>query len=102
MSTPEEKRERRAAFMVLLCELTDGDTNAEVDRDDLRRRLGWTSEEVDRVEEYLEAEELVATLSLGGGVSITHIGVVEVEEALLHQEQPTEHFAPGHSCLRRW
>jgi DNA-directed RNA polymerase sigma subunit (sigma70/sigma32) len=81
--------------MYELYNLADGRYLAEVDRELIARRLGWSSNEVDEVEEYLEAEGLVETPSLGGGDSITHPGVLEVEAAMTAPERPTEHFAPA-------
>lgn len=93
--TPEEKRRQRLEFMVTLYEFTDGAYDSDVDRNIIAGRLGWTTDTLDRVEEYLEREGLVETPSMGAGVAITHAGVLEVERALTHRDEATVHFAPA-------
>ncbi|HSH59142.1 MAG TPA: hypothetical protein VK988_05765, partial [Acidimicrobiales bacterium] len=52
---------------------------------------GWSDTEASAVVEYLSAEGLIEH-EMGNQASITHAGVVEVEEALEHPSRPTEHF----------
>jgi len=50
--------------------------------------------ETDSAVGYLEGERLVKYRAMGGVITITHSGVVEVEAGRTAPEQPTEHFAP--------
>ncbi len=98
-SSLQEKRERRLQFMNQLYDLTDGSSEPIVDMFDLGLKLGWDRSAVGSVAEYLEGEGLIKYMELGGGISITHQGVVEVEEALGRPDRPTEHFPPAGNVI---
>jgi hypothetical protein len=55
--------------------------------------LGWPDTEASAVVEYLNRRGMIEH-DMGNQASITHAGVVEVEEALEYPICPTEHF-PG-------
>lgn len=94
-ATPlEEKRRRRLAFMERLYERTDGDRMQRVDFRDIATQLGWTEEEATAVVYYLKDEGLLELPTMGGAVSLSHAGVVEMEAAMEDPEQPTVHFPP--------
>lgn len=94
-ATPlDEKRRRRLAFMERLYERTDGDRMARVQAREIGEELGWSDEEVFAVARYLADEGLLEFPTMGGFVAITHLGVVEMEQALGHPEAPTTHFPP--------
>jgi hypothetical protein len=90
----EEWREKRLRFMNRVYDATGGSQLAFVDGHELGDELGLSSEETDRVIEYLKGEQLLAYAGLGG-ISITHLGVLEVERALSNPKQETEHFPPA-------
>lgn len=90
----EEKRRLRFDFTKALYDATDGSRAEIVEMFDLGESLGWDRGRISNVVEYLEGEGLVKYMTLGGGISITHRGVVELEEALTEPAQPTEHFPP--------
>lgn len=91
-ATPlEKKKRRRLEFMERLYEVTEGRTLIVVSIDQLATELGWPDTEASAVVEYLNAEGLLEH-EMGNQASITHAGVVEVEEALEHPSRPTEHF----------
>jgi hypothetical protein len=90
----EEWREKRLRFMYRLYDATGGSELADVDRHELGDELGLSSEETDRVIEYLKGEQLLAYPGLGG-ISITHRGVLEVERSISNPKQETEHFPPA-------
>ncbi|HSH59889.1 MAG TPA: hypothetical protein VK988_09675 [Acidimicrobiales bacterium] len=77
--------------MKRLYEVTEGRTIRLVSIDQLAAEMGWSDSEVSGVVEYLNAEELIEH-EMGNQASITHDGVVEVEEALEDPSRPTEHF----------
>lgn len=94
-ATPvEQKRRRRFAFMDRLYERTDGDPMARVNFRDIGAELGWTGDDAQKVAFYLRDEGLLKFPVMGGAVSITHAGVVEMEAAIEHPDRPTPHFPP--------
>jgi hypothetical protein len=88
----EEKKAQRLTYMNALYDATDGSTSAAVDMWELGQGLGWDRPTIDRTVEYLDAEDLLTFVAMGGAISITHRGVVEVEQSRSHPEAPTEHF----------
>lgn len=93
LATPvEEKRRRRFAFMERLYERTDGHPMSRVNFRDIGVELGWPEDEAQRVALYLRDEGLLTFPVMGGAVSITHAGVVEMEAAMEDPDRPTSHF----------
>ncbi|UQU65961.1 hypothetical protein COUCH_06560 [Couchioplanes caeruleus] len=90
----EEKRERRLLFMDHLYRITDGDRTVSVDTAEVTAEAGIPVAEAPAIVDYLVEEGLVARSAFGGLISITHRGVVEVEESARKPDEPTEHFAP--------
>jgi hypothetical protein len=94
-ATPlEEKRRRRLAFMERLYERTDGDPLARINFRDIGAELGWSEDEAQKVAFYLKDESLLKFPVMGGAVSLTHAGVVEMEAAMEHPDRATLHFPP--------
>jgi hypothetical protein len=90
----EEWREKRLRFMYRLYDATGGSELADINGHELGYELGLSSEETDRVIEYLRGEQLLAYPGLGG-IRITHRGVLEVEKSISNPKQETEHFPPA-------
>jgi hypothetical protein len=81
MSDPlERKREQRALYLKALYKRTNGSERVIVDRYELGGELGFDVGTTDDVVDYLRGEGFVKSMSLGGDISITHRGIVEVEE----------------------
>lgn len=91
----ERKRGQRLQFMQRLYERTDGELLEEIPIETLAGDLGWDLRTANGVFDYLVDEGLAECPSLGGGASITHEGVREVERALTEPDQPTDHFPPA-------
>lgn len=91
----ERRRAQRLAFMQRLYERTDGELLKEIPIETLADDLGWDPKTANNVFDYLVEEGLAVCPSLGGGASITHQGVREVERALTEPDRPTEHFPPA-------
>lgn len=89
--TVAEHRRRRLEFVTRLYEETEGRTLNVVSVDEMAAELGWSDAEASAVVEYLDAEGLIEH-QMGNQASITHNGIVEVEEALENPTRPTEHF----------
>ena len=61
---------------------------------EIGKMLGLTQDESQHITDYLEGEGLIEYHTIGGGILITHYGIVQVEEALSHPEKPTQYFPP--------
>ena len=61
---------------------------------ELGKELGFSEKETVRIADYLKGEELIKHRASGGMISITHHGVIQVEEALSKPDQSTEYFPP--------
>lgn len=85
------KREQRFQFLGKLYEVTDGNPLRPWVDVEVGQLLGFDKPLVDMITDYLQEEGLIEC-TMGGGVMISHRGVVEVEEALLHPSEPTYHF----------
>jgi len=80
--------------MSTLYERTDGRMLDIVPVPELASQLGWQLSDAEAAVEYLEQECLLSFPVAENAVSITHLGVVEVEQALAAPNEPTTHFAP--------
>ena len=91
----EERRRRRAAFMHALYDAVDASPLPSVLPQALAEPAGLDLEDIEAVVQFLENDGLIASQSLDGDVSITHLGVKEVEQSLARPDEPTEHFPPA-------
>jgi hypothetical protein len=89
-----KKKADRFRFLNRLYEVTDGDIHNIVDLSDVGADIGLSSDQSVAVMNYLQGEHLAKHQTIGGGVSITHYGVKEVEQALSHPDAPTQYFPP--------
>ncbi|HEX9678811.1 hypothetical protein [Nitrososphaera sp.] len=92
-----EMKKKRLQLIHRVYELTDNNEHKSVDMWQIGNELGFGEhgrEVTDVIVQYLTGEGLIKFTGLGGSIGITHLGIKEVEEALEHPEQPTEHFAP--------
>lgn len=97
------KRVLRTKFMNWLYEATDGSELASTKPEAFLNETA-TADDPDAVRaladaiKFLEGEYLIeATWTMGElpfDVSLTHAGVVEIEEAMARPDRPTEHFVP--------
>jgi hypothetical protein len=91
MTAIEEKKRQRFQFMEVVYNNTQGDPFQMTGLNAVAPAIGLSEEEAGKVGEYLSDEDLIKW-TLGGGISITHRGVVEYEQALSAPATPTEHF----------
>jgi hypothetical protein len=92
MDALTKKKTDRFRFLNRLYERTDGDYLALEDMWEVGADVGLTSEETERVMDYLNGEGLAMHRAIGGAVAITHAGLREVESALSVPEAPTHYF----------
>jgi hypothetical protein len=92
--TLEEKKKYRLLFLKKLYEECDGDTLALIDMHQLGSEIGIPGDSVYTTAQYLHAEGLLQIRTMDGNVSITHDGILEIEEAIENPDEQTEHFPP--------
>jgi hypothetical protein len=83
---------KRFRFLHRLYEVTEGSEQAFVNFQQLGDELGFSHAETDKIDDYLRGEGLITHVSLGGSISITHRGIIEVEAALSKPDEPTTYF----------
>ena len=94
MKTLEEKQQARLRYLKTLYDKTNGSEGDELDMYELGSELGLSRNETSDVVDYLRGERLLSDEATMGNVSLSHAGVVEVEQAMQAPEQRTEHFPP--------
>jgi hypothetical protein len=100
MGIYEDNTKKRFAFLKALYEKTGGSRSAEEDMWKIGAELGLDSEDTTNVVEYLDGEGLLEEGgSLGGGITLSHAGVKEIEQTLRDPQKPTEHFPAGMNII---
>jgi hypothetical protein len=100
MERINQRRALRTQFMNELYEMADGSQTNFVATRDIAERLGLVFEygkdhdEVFAIVQYLEEERLIEATGDGEAVNLTHLGILEVEQAQSQPDEPTQHFAP--------
>ncbi len=90
----EQKKKNRFLFLNCLYESSNGETGAMFSMWEVGTELKLDRNETSQIVDYLIGENLIESRALGGGISLTHWGVKEVEEAIENPSRPTEHFLP--------
>lgn len=90
----EQKKKNRFLFLNCLYESSNGDTGAVFNMWEVGSELKLDRNETSQIVDYLIGENLIESRALGGGISLTHWGVKEVEQAIENPSKPTEHFLP--------
>lgn len=88
----QEKKKQRFQFLEKLYEVTNGSSSGIVMMYELGKELKFDRNITSSIVEYLTGELLVELRTLGGGISITHNGILEIETAMENPNVPTEHF----------
>lgn len=88
----EEIRSKRFQFLLTCYELSGGSELVIFNMDKVGKELGFEPTLTHVITEYLVGERLIKYAALGGAISITHWGIVEVEQALSNPDEPTDHF----------
>lgn len=87
-----EKRKARFEFLNKLYEITNGDSSYMVNMWELGEELGFERSVISNIVDYLTSEYLIEPRALGGGIAITHSGIIEIEELHNNPNESTEHF----------
>lgn len=88
------KQSQRYQLLRRLYEVTEGLQNKIVPFFEIATQAGFGRSETSDAYEYLRGEGLLKPMTLGGGVVITHRGIIEVENSITEPSKPTEHFMP--------
>jgi hypothetical protein len=94
MSTLTKRKTDRFRFLNRMYEISDGSEMKDISMWELGKELGLSREETENVADYLKGEELIKFTAMGGWISITHYGIIEVEEAINNPDESTQYFPP--------
>jgi hypothetical protein len=91
LSSVDEIRAQRFAFLSTLYDKVSGDASEAVLKRDIGSALGFEDDLTDKIVMYLAEEDLIEWVAQGF-IRLAHNGLKEVEEAMTEPSQPTEHF----------
>lgn len=89
-----ELKAARFKFLHHLYKLTGGNEMKWYKEAEIGQELGFDKSLTDLVGQYLKNEGLIEYRASGPMIGITHYGVIEVEDALMNPDQPTQYFPP--------
>ena len=89
-----DRTHQRFQFLKTVYELTDGNPYSFVDMWEIGEKQGLSPSETQSIVTWLSNEGLLGDGFIGGGISISHGGVQEIETALSHPKQGTRYFPP--------
>lgn len=95
----EQKQQQRYAVLRKVYEVTDGRPLASTNFREVAKDLDFAEDDARSAVDFLIEEGLLQWRGSGGGVSITHAGLVEVEASIKKPERETEHFTPSEFSL---
>jgi len=90
----QRQNSNRFSLIRRIYELSGGDSPFSIQLSELADSIGIQIADADLAAEYLHAEGLIEFTAFGPTISITHLGVVEVEKALANPDAPTSSFPP--------
>lgn len=88
----KQKKEARYNFLNKLYEITNGDSAYMVNMWELGKELNFNRVLTSNIVDYLIDEYLIESRALGGGIAITHDGIVEIEKLHNNPDSASEHF----------
>lgn len=94
MNSIETIKANRFRFLELLYNKTEGDESQILNMFELGQEIGIDRDGTNKIGQYLSGEGLIKHVTIGGGIGITHYGVVEVEGALSAPTKSTQYFPP--------
>ena len=89
----DELKRKRFQFLHRLYEKSGGNEREMVDEFEFGDELGFDRTETEKITQYLEGEDLIK-YEARRAIVITHQGIIEVEAALSHPEEPSQYFPP--------
>lgn len=92
--TIQQKKEYRFKVLDKIYTETNGSINSSINVLDLGRELCLLESDVIDIVQYLNDEHLISKMDLAGFVSLTHNGIIEIENAKSHPDKETHYFPP--------
>jgi hypothetical protein len=92
--TLESKQRNRYLVLRKLYERSGGSERVNINFFDLAKEEGLSEEDAREIYDYLGREGLIGDRRAGGGVAISHRGIIEIEQSISNPQRPTEHFPP--------
>jgi len=89
-----ERKKDRFTFLKRIFERSNGSSTGVFQIDKIGAELGFDRDKSTEIAQYLINEDLLEPYGLGGTITLTHLGIKEMEEALENPDEPTEHFLP--------
>lgn len=89
-----KKKQDRFHFLKAVYDAVDGGQNSIIDGAIIGQNLKFDRSYTKNIFDYLQEERLIEGMGAGFHLSITHYGIIEVEQALSEPERPTNHFLP--------
>jgi hypothetical protein len=90
--TLESKQRNRYLLLRKLYDLSGGSERVNINFFDMAKEEGLSRDDAQDIYTYFWREELIGNRRAGGGVSISHKGIVEIEQSISNPQQQTEHF----------
>ena len=94
MVSIEEMKNKRFQFLNKLYEISEGNQDRIMYMQVIGEELNFDKDLTRKIAQYLKGEGLIQFISIGGGLSITHYGVVQIEKALSNPDTSTQYFPP--------
>ena len=90
----DAKKKNSFLFLEKLYQITDGNSSSFVSMWELGSELGFDRQITRNIVDYLSEENLIEPKTLGGGIGITHDGLIEIEDSHSNPYNSTRHFLP--------
>ena len=87
-----EKQKRRYELILELWKKVNGKEYTDVNFWKVADNLGFSKDEATEIYHYLMNEGFFSSRRAGGGVSLSHRAIVEIENSISNPQQSTEHF----------
>ena len=92
MANSDERKIARFKLLDAIYRATDGSENQLVDVWSVGQSIGLSQDDTINAAQYLVSEGLLAFRAIGGIVGLTHVGIVEYEQAETRPQLGTTHF----------
>jgi len=90
-----ELKEKRFRFVNYLYKISEGNPSLGFNMSKIGEALELSPKETGNICQYLNNEQLIRFIAQGGTISITHKGIIEVENALSKPKENTKYFPPA-------
>jgi len=93
----DRKRAQRYVLLKHIYDVSDGDETHMFTTQEFEKKYDWDTNTCRKLVQYLEGEDLIQVQWFIGGdglVGITHAGIVQIENAVIHPVSNTQYFPP--------